>query len=702
MQKPEMLRFKGVLLLALFVFILAGCTDKGVKYYKAGMAHYEAREYEFAAENLRQGLEYGAPEAKSHFHIAEAYRLSNRMELAEKHYQMAIDKGIKDEHAHFYYALALKANGKYESEKVQLKKYLKLGTNFGYIKRAKHELKNLEELGDIALHKKFFKIKNCKVINTEYIDYAPMLYNDRILYFTSSRGEGPIYAGQGTRYTDIFEYRFDGESEFSGIYYPLGEEINQPRTHEASATFSADGSTMIFARSGSGKKNDPTHEVDLFETKLVDGVWQEPVRLDISESNSWDSNPFLSPDGKYLYFSSNREGGLGGNDLWRASKDTNGLWHNPKNLGPKVNTEGNEQFPFKSKKGELYFSSDGHPSFGGLDLFVYRRQADGKTAVRNLGLPVNSSADDFGITFISDSSGYLASNRVGGLGDDDIYYFGYHHGIDFYLEGEVVGLELNENHKPNGNEHPLPHSQVMMSDEEGVVILQAETDSIGQFKVHIEPEHFYHIKAKHDGYITKDEDYSTIGKSLSKKRQQDLEQDIVYKIKIPLMPVLEDLVIEFPPILYPRNSWEITPEASVILDQMAEVIIDNPKILVELGSHTDARSSEEYNKTLSQKRAESAVNYILSKGVAQDRIAAVGYGESTPLKLKDDKYGISAGTVLTEDYINSISDPEQIERAHQLNRRTEFKIVGFQKDELQKQEDEERAILDSLHQGIDD
>ena len=693
-----MYRNKVFFILTLFTLVLSSCIDKGVKFYRAGMAHYEAKEYDFAAENLKQGLEYGAPEAKSYFHIAEAYRLSNRLDQSEYYYKMAIDKGIKDEHVHFYYAFALKANGKYESEKAQLKKYLKRGTNFGYIKRAKHELQNLKELSEIAYHKKFFKIENCKEINSEYVDYAPMLYNDRILYFTSSRGEGPIYPGQGTRYTDIFEYRFDGVDQFTGIYYKLDENISNPKTHEASATFSKDGSTMIFAKSSTGKKNDPTKDVDLYESKLVNGVWQEAVRLDISEATSWDSNPFLSHDGQYLYFSSNREGGLGGNDLWRASLDSNGLWHAPRNLGPKVNTEGNEQFPYKNDKGELYFASDGHPSFGGLDLFVYTRLSDGSTTVRNLGLPVNSSADDFGITFISDSSGYMASNRVGGLGDDDIYYFGYHHGIDFYLEGTVVGLELDDDQKPNGKEHVLPNSYVMMSDEEGHVVLQAETDSLGKFKVHIEPEHFYHLKAKHDGYIAKDEDYSTIGKTLSKKKERDLQEDIVYQIKIPLTPVKEDLVIKFPPILYPSNSSEITPAASVILDQMAEVIQDNPMILVELGSHTDARSSDEYNKILSQKRAESAVNYIISKGISADRITAVGYGESIPLKLKETREGIAEGTELTETFINTLPTEEMKDKAHAWNRRTEFKIVGLVKDF----EEEEAELLDSLHQGIDD
>lgn len=666
------------LVLILFTILLFGsCVDKGVKYYRKGMGHFEAAEYEFAAEALKQGLAYGAPKAKSNYFIAESYRLSNRIALSEDYYKSAIESGIRDEHAAYYYAYSLKANGKYESEKAQLKRYLRYGTNFGYITQAKNEIKNIEELAEIAYHKQFYKVKNCTAMNSEDIDYSPMVYRGNTLYFTSSRGEGPLFKGQGTRFTDLYEYRLNGDDEdFSGTIYPLPEHINQGRTHEATMTFSPDGGTMIFARSGNGKKKGVTKEVDLFSSVLVNGQWGEPTRLDISESGSWDSNPFWSQDGQYLYFSSNREGGFGGLDIWKASLDSLGQWSNPKNLGPRVNTPGNEQFPFKAVSGELYFSSDGHPSFGGLDLFVYKKMADNTVGVKNLGRPINSGADDFGISFITDSSGFFASNRVGGLGDDDIYYFGFDHGIDYYLEGVVTGKLIDKKNIPTGEEIVLSHSYVQISDELGKLLGQMETDSIGRFKFSIEPEKNYTLKAKHEGYIAKEQLFSTLGKTVPKSILKDLEEDIVLQTEIELLPIGKDIVVNFPPIRYDYNSWVIRTDATLILNQMAKVMKDNPEILVELGSHTDAQGSMGFNDQLSQKRAESAVAYIISQGVESSRITAKGYGERVPLTLTSDTLGFTSGLVLSDTAIAKLPKENQ-DLMNSLNRRTEFKIVGY-------------------------
>ncbi len=660
--------------------MFSSCGNKATKYYTKGKMKFEHEEYEFAAENLKQAIAYGAPKGEAAYMIAESYRRSNRMTEAAEYYKMALDEGYEDEHVYFYYGYALKAQGHYVNAAKHFQKYIKTGTNFGYLNKAKKELHNLKALSAIAKKKQFFKVQNCKELNSEGIDYSPMFDpKGKYLYFTSSRGEGPMYPGQGTRFTDIFRYHFDGETEFSGYATPLNKEVNDQKTHEATPSFSPDGRTMYFSRSNDGKANSLTQEVDLFSTtRQEDGNWGEPVRLSISETNAWDSNPFVSQDGKTLYFSSNRDGGQGGDDLWKSVWDEeNSEWGEPENLGQEVNTPGNEQFPYLREDGTLFFASDGHPGFGGLDIFEYHQNHDGKMEVRNLGRPINGSADDFALIFHKENQGFFCSNREGGMGDDDIYYFGYEHDIDYKLFGQIVGRKLDPvTHKPVGKEVILGNSPVTLMDCDENVLAETVADSNGRFLFPIKPEDCYYIKGTHEGYITRKQGYSTVGKSIEPSILKDLEKDVVFKTKLPLDKITDGLELEFPPIYYDYNKWNIRQDAADVLDQMVAVLKDNPKILVELGSHTDHQGTMNYNDQLSQKRAESAVAYIIKQGIDPSRITAKGYGERQPLLLKRDKEGFKAGTLLNDVFVDAITDSTQQQAALQLNRRTTFRIVG--------------------------
>lgn len=682
------MRFIQLSILAI-VLLLTSCVSKSTKFYNRGLQKFDMEEFEFAAENMKQALTYGASPSSTNFYIAESYRQSNRIHEAEQYYAKALEAGNRSENVHFYYAFAQKSNGNYLGAYKTLQAYLKYGADPEHIERAKHEIKNLKELEELAYKKRFYEVRNFEELNTIGGEFSPVMRGDE-LYFTSSRGEGPMFPGQGTRFTDIYRWRFDGFNKFSGAAVPISELINIPHTHEATATFSKDGKTMVFSRSNSGKKNEITQEVDLFESNYVAGYWTEPIRLAISNSNSWDSNPCFSVDGTKLYFSSNRKGGLGGTDIWFATKNEDGEWDYVENIGKPINTNGNDVFPYERPDGRFIFASDGHPGYGQLDLFEVLITRDGSKTVRNLGKPINTNKDDFGITFSKDNLGYFSSNRPGGKGDDDIYYFEYDDiannpccinfdsccAVKLILTGEVVGKKLNEKGLVVNEEIILPNSQVTLADSTGKTLLTTLSDSSGKFVFHLLAETKYVIKASQKGYVTKEQKYSTIGMSMTPEQLKFQDNDVFVQTKIVLDPITKGLVIEFPAIYYDYNKWSIRPEAAAVLDLMVKAMTDNPTILVEIGSHTDSQGSASYNQKLSQNRAESAVKYILSKGIPANRLQAKGYGEEKPRLLDKEKDGFTAGTVLSVDYIAQLKDKEKIAKAHQLNRRTDFTIVG--------------------------
>ena len=677
-----------VLFSILVIAILFTACNKSVKYFNKGKQQFDSEEFELAAENMKQAAAYGAPTGQTNYYIAESYRLSNRLYDAKDYYQKAIEAGVEDEHAHFYYAFSLKANGQYQDAKEQFKEYLDYGTNFDYLERAKKEIKNINALGELALKKRFYDVHNFDELNTEAIEYSPMM-NGKKLYFTSSRGPGVMFSGQGTRFTDLFVWKFDGFTKFSGQSVPLPDIINTEKRHEATCTFSEDGKYMVFSRSNSGKKSDITQEVDLFESNMVAGQWEEGKRLDnICESLSWDSNPFLSPDGKRLYFSSNRDGGKGSDDIWYATRNELGEWDEPVNYEV-VNTTGTEQFPYQKPTGEFYFSSDGHPGFGNLDLFVYKKNSKGNLVIRNLGLPINSSYDDFAITYKADRVGYFTSNRPEGKGDDDIYYFEYYDPstdpccingdtcciIKYVLDGVVKG-KIAKGDSITEMETVLSQAIVTLSDTMGNVLKTVTSDSIGHFNTLVRADQVYILKAYHDGYITREELFDVRDQAIPLNEMADMEEDVIVTKTVVLDPLVQNMVIKFPPIRYNTSKWDIRPSAALILDEMALLMLDNPALIVELGSHTDSRNTSAYNKDLSEKRAQSAVDYLISKGVNKEHLTAKGYGEDQPLILKEERFGVPAGTELTESFILNHPDKEKRESLFELNRRTEFKIIG--------------------------
>ncbi len=616
-----------------------GTTNKIERQFNKG-------HYDLVIDKLKDKGEHTADE---NFFIAESYRKSNRLKEALPYFKKAIEGHAHHEIMYLHYAQALEANEQYKEAEKVLEEYLSIGEDEHVLKLVQGELNGLLELEELMATGTYYRVKNLSDLNTAGTEYSP-IYNNGKIYFTSNRGGGKIYLATGTPFTRIYEVESKGANVDLSTLAPLPPIFNDPNTNEGSIAISKDGTSIIFAKGNPGSATGPD-DVNLYFTRYRNGQWSEPRILNICDPKAWDSSPALSPDGRTLYFSSTREGGYGGADIYVAKLNRRGRWVDVRNLGDAINTPGNEMFPFVSDAGKLYFSSDGHPGFGQLDIFEATR-ANGVTTVKNLGAPINSSADDFGYHEYSVTKGFFSSNRAGGKGDDDIYTYVNDDPnlkiVNYYLAGVTVTLD------DGGKEVMLPNSKVTLVGAEEEILDETFTGADGKFQFKVYPEEDYELIGQKNSYFTTRVQFSTKGKSVDKSTLTKLVTNITFDTKIKLDPIVIDKTIVLENIYYDFDKWDIRPDAAKELDKLVVVMNDNPDISIELSSHTDARADDKYNLTLSEKRAKSAVNYIISKGIEPRRITAKGYGERK-LIIKDAK----------------------TEEEHQVNRRTEFKVTRY-------------------------
>jgi outer membrane protein OmpA-like peptidoglycan-associated protein/tetratricopeptide (TPR) repeat protein len=627
------------------------------KLVKKGDKRFDLGEYEVAIATYHKALVKSKDPGYINFKIAESYRISNRIKKALPYYQAAVNNGYSEDEGFYYLALALKASQKYD-EALEIYDRLSMNaTNEEYKTMATEESASVNTIKEILNTKNYYRVKNLSDINTSGAEYSPV-YNNGELFFTSSREGGKIYKATGTAFTKIYKVETKGARVDLLTLEPL-DMINDDDTNEGSVTFSADGRIMIYAKGNNGKKRG-TKDVNLYTTSNRRGQWSQPRMLRVNDPDSWDSTPALSADGRTLYFASNREGGFGGTDIYSATRDGRGRWGNVRNLGPKINTYGNEMFPYSAIDGSLYFSSDGHPGFGGLDIFRAERR-EGQLFVENLGTPINSNDDDFGMFLFSPTKGFFTSNREGGKGDDDIHTFVNNDPdlkiINYFLTGTTVTAD------DEGNETLLSNTNVKLFDNEDNLIAEEVTGREGKFMFRVYTEEDYYVLGEKPEYLTTRVSFSTVGKSIPKDSLTKLITNTQFTIKVPLDKIVIDKAIVLENIYYDLDEDYIRPDAAVELDKLVAILKDNPEIKIELSSHTDSRQTAEYNMDLSNRRAQSATDYIIEAGIDTERITAKGYGESL--------------LIISDEEINSLPTVEEREAAHQINRRTEFKILEY-------------------------
>ena len=630
------------LLITSSFLLIQSCTQKLAEH------SFDKGEFDRAIELYKKGMDEDDP--IRNFQIAEAYRKSNRLKEAAKYYAAASENKSNEPSLAYYYARSLKANEQYdEAERILTEYVSKPSGDRKFKELAQYELDNLDHLDVIEAQTNFYRIKNLEALNTPRAEYSPV-YKSGLLYFTSNRNSDRIYAVTGTPFTDLYSVETRGANVDINTLKKLDPAINHDDTNEGSMAISNDGTSIIYAKGNNGKATGNT-EVNLYFTRYRNGQWSEPRPLSLNDPDSWDSTPALSPDGGTLDFSSTREGGFGGADIYSAQLNRRGRWVDLKNLGPQVNTPGDEVFPFVSEDGKLYFASDGHPGFGNLDMFSATRER-GKINVENLGQPMNSHSDDFGLFQYDLTRGFFTSNRPGGKGDDDIYTFVNDDPdlkiVNYFLEGVTVTTD------DAGEEIILPNTKVTLRADDGEIVEESFTGDDGQYKFRVYTEEHYYIVGEKTDYFTTRTEFSTIGKSVDKGELKDFITNITFDSKIMMERIVIEKAIVLNNIYYDLDKADIRPDAAVLLDSLVGIMKDNPEIYVELGSHTDARADNDYNMDLSNRRAQSAVNYMIREGVESERITAKGYGE-TQLIIKN----------------------AQTEEEHQKNRRTEFKVLRY-------------------------
>ncbi len=595
----------------------------------------------------------------TNYQVAEAYRLSNRIKDAEPFYASALKSGIDQDDAYYYYARSLKANQKYDDARKVLKGALPKVKDDLIYKLITYEIEGLASLDEMYSAETFFRIKNLEEINSPAAEYGPVFENGK-LYFTSNRDGGKIYKSTGTPFTDIYSVVTKGAKINLRTLTSLDPIINNPMINEGSLALGANGSYLLFAKGNSGKASG-TLEVNIFAARYRNGKWGMPRALNINDPNAYDGTPALNKEANTLYFASNRAGGFGGADLYIAQLDRRGRWVDVQNLGPEINTPGNEMFPFISESGVLYFSSDGQPGFGNLDIFKATR-IGGSMIIENLGSPINSSADDFGFYEYNLTRGFFSSNRSGGKGDDDIYTFVNDDPdlkiINYFLTGETITKD------DGGAAITVSNTKVSLISEDGQILDEYFTREDGVYKFRVYAQENYNIRVEKPTYFSARKVFSTVGKSIRRDTLTQFQTDIVFELDVELDQIVIEKTIVINNIYYDLDKAEIRADAAFILDSLVLMLEDNPEIYIELGSHTDDRNTDAYNLDLSQRRAKSAVDYLIGRGIQSQRVLAKGYGE-TKLMIEN----------------------AQTEAEHQINRRTEFKVLKYDLQEIEVEEE---------------
>jgi peptidoglycan-associated lipoprotein len=586
--------------------------------------------------------------------VAECYRRINDPRNAEIWYKKAVRTAYSKPEAQYYYAESLKKNGKYQLAAEEFKKFKQLAPSDP---RPDQEIRACELSAEWLRNPEAYKVDELKDINSKDDDFSPAYARDdySIIYFTSSRDDAlgkKTHGATGQNFTDIFESKLDKKGKWS---MPVSVEVLNSDSEEGTPNLTSDYKEIYFTRCEAGKRVKKGCKI-MHATRKGES-WSDPKDLAILSDSVVAGHPAISPDDLTLYFVSDIPGGYGGKDIWYIKRDKlSSPWSKPVNAGPDINTSGDELFPYVRSDGTLYFASDGHIGMGGLDIFRANPQPDGSWVVQNMKAPINSFADDFGITFQDGSEAGIFSSTRKGRSNDELYSFEMPP-----LKFNVTGLVKDE--KTN---LAIAGSVVQLIASDGTN-LQAETGNGGDFKFVLKPAVDYIFLASKQGYLKGNEKETTKGQEKSRD----------FMVTILLTPI--DKPIELPNIFYDFDKWDLRPESMVSLDKLVETLNYNSNITIELMSHTDARNTEEYNLVLSQKRAQSVVDYLVSKGIEIERLTAKGYGKSSP-KVVDAEIAaqypfLKAGTQLTEQFVNSLPNDEQKEIAHQINRRTEFKVM---------------------------
>jgi len=659
----------------LLLLFLESCSNANVA-QKKGEQSMAIGEYYTASVHFKKA--YASTPAKDKpkkaeraFLLGDSYRRIGQSQRAASAFANAVRYKCKDSTAYFHLAQQQLRIGQYKASMENFTEYLKLDPDN---ELAKVGLQSCTLAKEWKENPNLYTVKRETVFNGRKSDYCPMFVTaegDQIVVATTrNETEGDDDSGiTGVKYSDLFLAKKNEQGKWEKPEMIDGG-INT-EYDEGASCMSADGKTMYFTRCSS----DPDYPryAEIWKSSRSDASWGSPSKCEISKDTlSSYAHPAISPDGEWLYFVSDMPGGEGGLDIWRTRITSSGFG-GVENLGRPINTPGDEMFPVFKPTGELYFSSDGHPGMGGLDIIkatpVYKvedgpqygdnehkGQAPVDWKLENQGFPLNSSADDFGMTFEGmHNRGFFSSNRGDGRGLDHIYSFEL---------PEIIQTVTGWVYEKDGYE--LPEALVYMVGNDGTnEKLSVKGD--GSFTQVIKPGVEYIFLGTCKGYLNVKNDLKV----------EPSEESEEYTLQFPLPPINVPVLIDN--IFYEFDKADLTPESAEALDKLVTLLTDNASVTIEIGAHCDYRGVDIYNVDLSQRRAQSVVNYLISKGITKDRLSAKGYGETVPkvvTRKMAEKYDfLQESNELTEEFITHLESEEQQEICNGLNRRTEFKVI---------------------------
>ena len=662
-----------ILLLAVAA-LLTGCgADQAIK---KGDKAYALGEYFDAATQYKKAYSQTPPKqralrGKRALKMAECYRRINYTQKAIAAYNNAVRYKQEDSLTHLYLGQQLMKNGSYKEAAKAFQTFLDSAGNYAfsdsrdYVQLARRGLRSAQQAPAWKQEGSAYTVKRENFFNSRRAEYSPMLAGEENnqLFFTSTRNQakGDELSGiTGTKNGDIFMSQKDDKGKWQRPEV-IDSELNS-EFDEGACSFTPDGRTMYLTVC----KTDPQYPryAVIATSNRSDAAWSKATELKLTHDTlSAYAHPAISPDGEWLYFTSNMPGGMGGYDIWRVRLTTSGV-AGVENLGAPINTPGDELFPTFRPNGDLYFSSDGHEGLGGLDIYIAKPAENHDNISENSqlyelehpGYPLNSQGDDFGMTFEGlKNQGFFSSNRGDGKGWDHIYSF---------YNPEIIQTVTGWVYEQDGYE--LPAGQVYMVGNDGTN-LKLSVKGDGSFTQQIKPGVDYVFLGTCKGFLNHQEQL----------RVEPSTESEDYVLQFPLANIMAPVLIDN--IFYDFDKATLRPESKTALDDLVKLLNENPNITIELSAHTDYKGSAEYNKRLSQRRAESVVNYLIEHGIATDRLTPMGYGKENPKKIRRkvaEKYPfLKENDVLTEEFIKTLEDEEQQEECNQLNRRTEFKVL---------------------------
>jgi len=711
-----------VLLLSVILFVPVHIQAQGIQEKKAGQLFNDFA-YSQAVEKYEALHKSDPGNAEYVQHLAYSYYKMLNYSKALEYYSLLVKTDIHKAEDYYDYAQLLRISGKFEDSKSWLEKYI---VSFPGDIRAKKQLENINLLLKLRANSENIDISNLPE-NSRFTDICPTFFKDKIVYASAKDSFSMVkndFKWNNQPFLDLYESDGGPEPNLKNDK-ALSGDVNS-RFHEGPVCFTSDFNTIYFTRNNFlngkvGRTNSGVNNLKIYTADFSGKEWKNVKSFRYNSDEYSVGHPALSPDNKTLYFISDMPGGIGETDLYK-SEWVNGAWSKPLNLGESINTRGKEMFPYVDKQGILYFASDGLPGLGGLDIFAAKEEENGNYIVINLGSPLNSQYDDFGYVMNMDSlNGYFSSNRPGGKGEDDNYYF------------EIKKIDLRVLSYDNHSKELIPGTVVALKDAKGSVIKSIVADKDGAVEFSVEPRKKYTIEAEKATYKREIKDLDIQGSPFEFNQQEDLylkqsspyltlevldkETGLIipnalvdipegkydeseledsngiikmkmneatdysfyvtadgyfdktskfssvgkepgeYSVTVELEKISAGKQFVLEDLYYDLNKYNIRPDAELVLDKLAKILVDNPEVRIEIGSHTDSRASADYNLKLSQNRSESVMNYLISKGIAPSRLVAKGYGE----------------TQLINKCADGVDCPDV---DHQANRRTVIEILN--------------------------